>query len=229
MANIICKNITKSFKAGGTKVVALNNVSLAIAHSSVHFLVGPSGCGKTTLLSVLAAILTPDSGECLIDGRDITKLRSGERALFRRDEVGFVFQSFNLIPTLSVMENVSVPILLQKRSRSEACKEAAKRLEMLGLGERVKERPGNLSGGQQQRVAIARALVHHPKIIVCDEPTSALDHENGNKVMELFRQSCKDEGATLIVVTHDTRILKFADEVSHMNDGRIVTEGEAHG
>jgi putative ABC transport system ATP-binding protein len=192
-------------------------------------LVGPSGCGKTTLISVLAAILDQDDGECVVLGKDLLRMGQRERARFRGETIGFVFQQFNLLPTLSAAENVAVPLLIHGTARREALERARQVLEHVGLGARTHSLPSQLSGGQQQRVAIARALVHEPQLIVCDEPTSALDHETGHNVMDLMRRVATGPDRALVVVTHDARIFEFADRIARMDDGKIleVVRGES--
>ena len=185
-------------------------------------LVGPSGCGKTTLISVIAGILDHDEGECLVFQKNVRAMGQTQKTRYRGANIGFVFQAYNLIPTLSVMENVAVPLLILGRSRAEAQSRAKEMLVRVGLGEKLKVLPGELSGGQQQRVAIARALVHSPKLIVCDEPTSALDADTGRKVMEVLRQTALSAERSLIIVTHDNRIFNFADRIARMDDGRVV-------
>jgi len=185
-------------------------------------LVGPSGCGKTTLISVVAGILDQDDGECLVFGQDVNHLGQRDRTRYRGQHIGFVFQAFNLLPTLTAAENVAVPLLINGAGRHEAMTRAQETLRRVGLGERMQALPAQLSGGQQQRVAIARALVHDPQLIVCDEPTSALDADTGYKVIELLRAVALDAGRVLIIVTHDARIFAFADRIAMMDDGRIT-------
>jgi putative ABC transport system ATP-binding protein len=224
-----CRQITKSYGSGDNVVRALRGIDLDIAEGELIMLVGPSGCGKTTLISVIAGVLDRDGGECTVYGQDYEKLNSTERARFRAQNIGFVFQSFNLIPTLSITENVSVPLLIQGEHRHKAMKAAEEMLDRVGLGKRLKDLPQKLSGGQQQRVAIARALVHHPRLVVCDEPTSALDAATGEVVMKLLRQVAVESGRALVVVTHDQRIYRFADRIAVMDDGhieRIVTDAK---
>jgi putative ABC transport system ATP-binding protein len=214
--------VTKTYGSGNAKVTALRGVDLEVRAGELLMLVGPSGCGKTTLISVIAGILNQDDGECLVFGQDVHGMKDRERVLFRGHNLGFVFQSFNLIPTLTAAENVAVPLLILGRSRKEAIGVATETLERVGLGDRGHSLPSQLSGGQQQRVAIARSLVHHPRLIVCDEPTSALDHQTGHKVLELLREVALAEGRSLIIVTHDARIFSFADRIAKMDDGRIL-------
>ena len=178
-------------------------------------LVGPSGCGKTTLISVIAGVLRRDGGACEVFGQDYLAITEQETTRFRGKRIGFVFQAFNLIPTLTAAENVSAPLVIQGMSRKPAVARAREMLRQVGFDERMQDSsPVDLSGGQQQRVAIARALVHQPNLIVCDEPTSALDSETGRKVMELMRELAVATNRALIVVTHDARIFEFADRLS---------------
>jgi putative ABC transport system ATP-binding protein len=193
-----------------------------VKQGELFMLVGPSGCGKTTLISIVAAILNPDSGSCNVCGIKLTEISEREKTLFRQKNIGFVFQSFNLIPSLNARENVSVPLLIAGQSRTTSLQRADELLERVGLKEKIKNHPKDLSGGQQQRVAIARALVHNPRIIVCDEPTSALDHETGSKVLELFKEVAVSGGRTLLIVTHDQRIFEYADRIAKMDDGRVT-------
>jgi len=214
--------VTKTYGSGDAQVTALRGVDLEVRAGELMMLVGPSGCGKTTLISVVAGILDQDGGSCHVFNQDLQAMADRQRVLFRGRNVGFVFQSFNLIPTLTAAENVAVPLLIQGRSWREAIGTARQTLERVGLGDRGHSLPSELSGGQQQRVAIARSLVHHPRLIVCDEPTSALDHQTGHKVLELLRELARADGLTLIIVTHDARIFSFADRIAKMDDGRIV-------
>jgi putative ABC transport system ATP-binding protein len=190
-------------------------------------LVGPSGCGKTTLISVIAGILDHDEGDCTVFGEDFKAMPDRARTAYRGHNIGFVFQAFNLLPTLTAAENVSVPMLINGYSRREAMERAEEALRRVNLGDRSRSLPKELSGGQQQRVAIARSLVHSPKLIVCDEPTSALDHETGHKVMALLREAAVGPGRALIIVTHDARIFEFADRIAKMDDGRVTQVIEA--
>lgn len=217
-----CRGVTKSYGSGDAKVTALCGVDLVVNRGELLMVVGPSGCGKTTLISVLAGVLDHDSGECEVLGRDWKHMDRKERARFRGGSIGFVFQLFNLLPSLTALENVSVPLLINGVGRHEAQARAANALRRVDLGARLDALPGKLSGGQQQRVAIARALVHEPKLIVCDEPTSNLDHVTGRSTLELLREVAKSAERALIVVTHDPRIFGFADRFARMDDGRII-------
>jgi putative ABC transport system ATP-binding protein len=225
-----CKGVTKTYGKGDAAVRALRGVDIDVHTGELLMLVGPSGCGKTTLISVVAGVLDRDEGECSVLGKDFAQMNSSQKAAFRSVNVGFVFQAFNLIPTLTIAENVAVPLLIQGASRGEALKRARDVLGLVGLGSRTNDEPRKLSGGQQQRVAISRAIVHKPKLLVCDEPTSALDHVTGQKVMELLRSVAAGEDLSLVVVTHDQRIFEFADRIAEMDDGHIVriAEGQGH-
>jgi putative ABC transport system ATP-binding protein len=219
---VSCCRLTKSYGAGDARVTALRGVDLEVRRGELLMLVGPSGCGKTSLISVITAILDQDSGKCEVLGRDLQHMSQSERAHFRGVSIGFVFQLFNLLPALTAIENVAIPLLINGLSRSRAEVRAGEALKTVGLGVRLSARPAQLSGGQQQRVAIARALVHDPKLIVCDEPTSNLDHATGRSMMEILRGIAKSPDRALIVVTHDTRIFEFADRIARMDDGRII-------
>lgn len=219
---IICKNIHKTYGEGANAVQALRGVNLEVEVGELRLLMGPSGSGKTTLISVIAGILTPETGECLVGDIDLNHLPDKEKTRFRGKHIGFVFQSFNLIPMITTEENVSVPLLINGVPKEVALKKSIDMLNELGLGDKVGVLPTQLSGGQQQRVAIARALVHEPQYIVCDEPTSFLDHDTGLKIMELLREMVHKKNVTLIVVTHDPRIVPFADKIDHLEDGIII-------
>ena len=230
IANVTLKGITKTFRGNGVETPALRGIDLGIGSDELLMLVGPSGCGKTTLLSILAGILNPDEGRVEVLGQDLATLSGAGLTRFRRKNLGFVFQAFNLIPALTVAENVAVPLLLNGVPRKKALEQAEALIATVGLKDRHHHRPQQLSGGQQQRVAIARALVHEPRLVVCDEPTSALDHHTGELVMDLLRSVAVRPGRSLVVVTHDSRIFRYADRVATMDDGQIVRleAGAAH-
>jgi len=221
----------KDFPAGETNVRVLHDVTVDVNAGELTMLVGPSGCGKTTLLSIMTGILTPSSGEVIIDGTNLTALRDREKVLFRRERLGFVFQQFNLLPALTAAENAAVPLIAAGVPFEDAVARAEAMLRDVGMGPHTAKKPNQLSGGQQQRVAFARALVHRPRVLVCDEPTSALDATSGQQVMEILRAVALQPDCAVIVVTHDNRIYHFADRMIHMADGRIErteARGEIH-
>ena len=222
-ASITCRDVVKNYGVGNAQVQALRGVNLDVLPGELTMLVGPSGCGKTTLLSILAGIMRPTSGEVVALETNLTSLSSWRRTQFRRQHVGFVFQQFNLLPALSAVENVTVPLVIAGQSKKRALVEAHKILEQMGMADRANNLPGQLSGGQQQRVAIARALIHRPNLLVCDEPTSALDHKTGHTIMTLLRSVAVEGERAVIIVTHDSRIFEFGDTIARMDDGRVVS------
>lgn len=219
---VSCEQLYKSFGTGENAVPVLRGVDFRVHYGEMTFLVGPSGCGKTTLLSVVAGLLNPTRGRLQVLGTTINELSNQQAVLFRRQNLGFVFQQFNLLPALTAAENASVPLLAAGWKRSRAVEKGEALLKDLGLGARAHAKPNQLSGGQQQRVAFARALIHEPRLLVCDEPTSALDAETGHHVMDLLRQAAVRADRAVLVVTHDSRIYNFADRIAHMNDGLIT-------
>jgi len=220
-----CRKVEKTFGNGGGKVFALRGVDLDVRYGEMTLLVGPSGCGKTTLLSVIAGLLNSTSGEVTVLGKEIERLPGRQQILFRRKNLGFVFQQYNLLPALTAAENSAVPLLAAGVSRRKAIGEAKHLLSTLGMTDRVDALPKQLSGGEQQRVALARALIHQPRLLVCDEPTAALDADTGHAVMELLAAEAVRPERAVIVVTHDNRIFRFADTMARMDDGRIVSVG----
>lgn len=219
---VFCEDIYKFYGEGVTRVEALRGINLTINRGTFRMLMGPSGSGKTTLISVIAGILTQDSGICRLDHMDLNHLSDHEKTQYRGSHIGFVFQSFNLIPSLTIDENISIPLLLNHFKSEEIDERVKNILNEVGIGDKSGKYPRELSGGQQQRVAIARAIVHAPELIICDEPTSFLDHVTGGKIMELLRKMVDEKGLTLIVVTHDPRIMEYADKIDHLEDGRIT-------
>jgi putative ABC transport system ATP-binding protein len=213
--------VTKEFGQGTTRTWALQGVDLEAEAGRITLLVGPSGCGKTTLISIIAGLLNPTAGAVAVLGQDLGKLGGRQLAGFRGANIGFVFQQYNLLPSLTAAENAAVPLVIARRPRAEAVRRAAEVLAEVGLGDRIHAIPSQLSGGQQQRVAIARALVHEPRLLVCDEPTSALDAQAGQNVMELLQRVALQPGRAVIVVTHDSRVFSFGDRIVHMSDGRV--------
>jgi putative ABC transport system ATP-binding protein len=216
------ENVVKTFPNGDTPTYALREVSFEALAGQLTMIVGPSGCGKTTLLSVLCGTMKTDSGRIEVFGNDLGTMSDSEITGFRGRNVGFIFQQFNLIPTLTLVENASIPLILQGWSYRKAEEKAAAVLTELGLGNRIRSFPKQLSGGQQQRVAIARALVHDPRLIICDEPTASLDAKTGHHALELLKHSACRPDRCVIVVTHDSRIFSFADWIAEMEDGRVV-------
>src|SRR5499433_1859693 len=215
---ISCRGVQKHF-GDRTRVQALRGVDFEARLGDLTFIVGPSGCGKTTLLSVITGLLDPSDGEVELFGSSAGRLPANQRILFRRVNVGFVFQQYNLLPALTAAENAAVPLIAAGLKRAQALERAASLLDQLGLGKRRDALPRTLSGGEQQRVAIARALVHEPRLVVCDEPTAALDHETGTAVMKLLAAKAVQPNRAAIVVTHDSRVFHYADVVAHMDDG----------
>ena len=217
-----CRAVQKHFGDGDNRVHVLRGVDFEVRQGGLTFLVGPSGCGKTTLISVIAGLLDTTDGAVELFGHNTEQLPAEQRILFRRRNLGFVFQQYNLLPALTAAENAAVPLLAAGVKRREAVDRARALLVKLGLEQRMETLPAKLSGGQQQRVALARALVHEPRLIVCDEPTAALDHATGESVMELLAGSAVHPDRAVIVVTHDNRVYHFASAIAHMDDGRIT-------
>jgi putative ABC transport system ATP-binding protein len=225
---VSCVAIRKSFGEGDAAVEVLRGVDFEAIQGELTFLVGPSGCGKTTLISVIAGLLDKSAGRVELLGQDFETLTTQQRIIFRRNNLGFVYQQFNLLPALTAAENAAVPLLVAGVPRAKAVDRAKELLVKLGLEHRLDALPAKLSGGQQQRVTLARALVHEPRLIVCDEPTAALDHATGEAVMELLAEHAVRPERAVIVVTHDNRVFHYADRIAHMDDGRIVnTESRA--
>lgn len=227
---VVCRGLTKTFGSGHTQTRALQGVDLEVRAGELLMLVGPSGCGKTTLISIIAGVLEGESGECVVLDHDLMRLTQAQKTAFRAKFIGFVFQSYNLVPALTAAENVALPLLIHGVSPRAAQKCAHEMLEQVGLGGRGATLPLDLSGGQQQRVAVARALIHKPALVVCDEPTSALDHRTGLALMELLSEVVMSGNRSLVVVTHDARIFSFAQRIAEMDDGRILgmKESAAH-
>jgi putative ABC transport system ATP-binding protein len=224
-----CHDVTKTFGGGSAAVRALRGVNLEMSTGELMMLVGPSGSGKTTLISVIAGVLSRDGGHCSVFGRDYMRMSVDETTRFRGENIGFVFQAWNLIPALSAVENVAVPLIINGSNRRRAIQRATEVLRKVEFDERMMQSfPADLSGGQQQRIAIARSLIHNPRLIVCDEPTSALDSDTGRKVMAMMRQLAVRDDRALLVVTHDARIFEFADRIAFMQDG-VITRVSANG
>jgi len=222
MSVIQAREIRKSFQEGRGEVNVLNGVSLSLDSGEVTALEGPSGSGKTTLLSILGCILTPSSGELVIDGISVDPKKPNGLPGIRRRSIGFVFQQYNLFPALSALENVEYALNIKGLRGAQARREAEVALEKVGLSDRLGFLPQDLSGGQKQRVAIARALGGGPKVLLADEPTANLDSQTGLQVLELFRKLAKDENRALLIVTHDPKVRTISDRVVRIQDGRLL-------
>ena len=217
MAYIEFKDVSKIYTMGQTQIRALDHISFAVEKGELCVIVGPSGAGKTTLLNILGGMDTATEGTVLLDGRDISRLNSRQLTAYRRDDVGFVFQFYNLVQNLTARENVELA--------SEICKDSldpVKTLEGVGLKERMNNFPAQLSGGEQQRVAIARALAKNPKLILCDEPTGALDYNTGKAVLKLLQDTCRERGKTVLIITHNGALTQIADRVIRVKNGTVV-------
>ena len=220
------RNLTKAYDEGGRRRMVLCDASLAIQRGELAVLVGRSGTGKSTLLNLLSGIDPPSSGEVVIDGVAISALSERERTLFRRDKIGFVFQFFNLIPTLTVAENLLLPVELKGRIGPEQRRQALELLAAVGLADRAGSFPDRLSGGEQQRVAVARALAHDPLLVLADEPTGNLDLETGLQVLDLLDRLTRQAGKTMVMATHSPEVVGIADRVFRIEDCRLVERGE---
>ena len=221
-------NVTRTFKTGKVETQALRGVSLSIESGEFTALVGPSGSGKTTLLQLIGCLDQPTSGHVYINGKDVSKLNRNQRADMRRGTIGFIFQFFALIPTLTAYENIEMPLLLTPHSPSERRQRVQQLLEAVDLTDRAHHRPDQLSGGQQQRVAIARALATKPTLILADEPTANLDTPNGKQVMETMTRLNQETGVTFVFATHDPRVIQYARRVITLRDGVIVENNVQH-
>lgn len=221
MTYIKLNNLSKKYKSGRSTIVANDNISFDLDKGKLLVIVGASGAGKTTLLNILGGMEQASSGEILIDGKDLTKLTDNELTTYRRNDVGFVFQHYNLIPNLTALENVELASEI-----SDNPLDAGEVLTNVGLTNRAENFPSQLSGGEQQRVAIARALAKNPKILLCDEPTGALDYETGKNILKLLQDASRNLGATVIIITHNSLIKPMADEVIELRDGRVIENYE---
>jgi putative ABC transport system ATP-binding protein len=225
MSEVIINNVSKTFRKEATRIVALNNTSLTIEAGSFLCLMGPSGSGKSTLLNMIAGIDSPTSGGILVGGEDITRLSQGDLAVWRNHTIGFVFQTFNLIPVLTAFENVELPLLLTKLSKAARRQHVETALSLVGLGDRMTHYPRQLSGGQEQRVAIARAIVTDPALILADEPTGDLDAQSAEEVLAILEKLNKEFHKTVVMVTHDVRAARHASVVRHLDKGVLLPEG----
>jgi putative ABC transport system ATP-binding protein len=219
---VTTRDLSKIYKQGEINVTALNRISLDIAQGEFLTLMGPSGSGKSTLLHIIAGIDRPTSGKCMVQGIEVTNLNESQLADWRNQNVGFVFQTFNLIPVLTAFENVELPLLLTRLSASRRREQVKIALGLVGLGERMHHLPKQLSGGQEQRVAIARALVTDPSLIVADEPTGNLDSASASEVLSILQALCRDAGKTVIMVTHDPKAAAFGTRSIHLEKGELV-------
>jgi putative ABC transport system ATP-binding protein len=221
---IRAEGIEMIFPSGDQSLKVLKGIDLTIKMGDIQLLMGPSGSGKTTLLSILGGILTPTAGQVFLLGQEITELPRRELARFRLHNIGFIFQGFNLFPALTAAENIEAALNLKGCKGRDARKQALKLLEQVGLADKTQSLPNDLSGGQKQRIAIARSLAGKPRLILADEPTAALDSQRGRAVIELLRSLAKEEGCTVVMVTHDSRIMDIADRVVYVEDGTVSTE-----
>ncbi len=225
MDAIQIENVSKVYRIGTVETHALNDISLSIGEGEFTALVGPSGSGKTTLLQLIGCLDKPDRGVVKIKGQDVTRFNANQRADLRRDEIGFIFQFFALVPVLTAYENVELPLLLSNVKASERRERVTALLDAVGLADRAKHRPDQMSGGEQQRVAIARALAPRPVMVLADEPTANLDTENGKQAMEIMQRLNQQTGTAFIFATHDPRVVAYARRVIKLRDGRVESNG----
>jgi ABC-type lipoprotein export system ATPase subunit len=218
-SSVVVRSLTKTYRRGQSQLTALKNVSFDMSQGELALLVGPSGSGKTTLLNLIAALDRPDSGKIIVGDLEITSLSRSAAARYRNERVGFIFQSYNLLPQLTALENILLPMLPKRRSDR---RRAVELLDAVGLSDRSSHRPAELSGGEQQRVAIARALANDPALILADEPTGNLDDDNARKIAELLSRTCRERGKSLILVTHDRQMIRPVDRVFDMRDGSLT-------
>ena len=216
------KNVWKIYKMGDVEVIALSGLDLSVKKGEFISIMGPSGSGKSTAMNMIGCLDIPTKGSIYLDGKDISKMSESNLAQIRGKKIGFIFQQFNLIPTLTALENVTLPMIFQNIPKSERTEKARKLLNMVGLGDRMDHKPNELSGGQQQRVAIARSLSNNPEVILADEPTGNLDSKTGSTVLDFLKKLHIEEGKTIIMVTHDEDVAKKADRIEYLRDGKVV-------
>jgi putative ABC transport system ATP-binding protein len=216
-----CHGVVKEFGDGSQTTRVLHGVDMSVMRGELLMLVGQSGCGKTTLISIIGGILSANGGDVSVFGQPLSSLKGADLVRFRLANMGFIFQQYNLLPTLTAAENASVPLAASGVGRKQAVERASAMLDRLGMGNHIRKMPNQLSGGQQQRVAIARALVHEPRLVICDEPTAALDAASGRQVVELIQEVAVSPDRACIVVTHDNRIFEQASRIVEMEDGRV--------
>lgn len=221
---IIAKGVEMTFQSGRERFQVLKEINWELKSGDIQLLMGPSGSGKTTLLSILAGLLTPTAGKVYLLGQEITTMSRDKLARFRLQNIGFIFQGFNLFPALTAAENIEVVLNVKGIRGRTARQQAQVLLKQVGLGKQANQKPGDLSGGQKQRVAIARAIAGNPQLIMADEPTAALDSQSGHNVIELLRTLAKEQGCTVLMVTHDPRIIDVADRVAYLEDGVLRQE-----
>ena len=220
---ITIRSVTKNFDEGSTKTLALDGVDVNVRRGEMVLLMGPSGSGKTTLLSIMGCILRPTAGQVLVHGHDVTAMKEKDLPAVRLKHIGFVFQGFNLFPTLTAAENVELSLKLKGYRGHKVKDEARRLLDLVGLRAKYEAFPSDISGGQKQRVAIARAVAGEPEVLLADEPTAALDTHSGRSVLEMMRKLVHSEGRAAVIVTHDVRLTEYADRVVHLEDGRITS------
>jgi putative ABC transport system ATP-binding protein len=219
---ITIRGVTKQYTEGAVGTLALAGVDLTVSRGEVVLMMGPSGSGKTTLLSIMGCILRPTSGQVLLEGKDVTAMNEKQLPAVRLQHIGFVFQGFNLFPTLTAGENVELSLKLKGVHRRQAKDEARSLLEQVGLGEKYDSYPSDISGGQKQRVAIARAIAGSPEVLLADEPTAALDTHTGKTIMSMMASMAREQNRAVVIVTHDNRLSEFADRIVRLEDGRVA-------
>lgn len=218
------KSVKREYVMGKTIVKALQGVDITIKRGEMVFIVGPSGSGKSTLMHILGALDHQTKGSVVLDGKELSRMSDFQLSMIRRNRIGFIFQSFNLVHSLNAVENVMLPLQTSDMNKTFLEARAIKLLKIVGLGHRIHHKPTELSGGERQRVAVARALINEPELVLADEPTGELDTKTGTEIMELMRKLCKEKGTTFIIVTHDTEYIKKGDRIYHIRDGLVNKE-----